>query len=96
MSIDLSNLPSKTDFESNNSETPPTPLPESEIYNRRLNRVQQRIVRFFSRTGGISGETQQVQIRTGFLTTEDKAALVAAIEGKGYTCVENNGVMTIN
>lgn len=95
MSIDLSALKSKTEFMSNNNLDAPT-VPENEDYNSRLARVQQHIIRFFDKTGGNSSENRDLQIRTDFLNTTDKDALIAAIEGKGYTCVESTGVMSIN
>ncbi len=95
MSFDFSTLPTKTEFETANPEpTPPTPPTEQEIYDTRKTRVQNRIIRFFSRTN--SGDNVELKVRTGFLESGDKATLAAAIEGKGYTCVEANGVMTIN
>lgn len=94
MSIDLSSLPTKAEFEAANpAPTPPTPPTEQEIYDNRLTRIQNRIVRFFSRTN--SGDQTEIKVRTGFLTTDDKNALVAAIEAKGFSCVEENGLMTI-
>lgn len=94
MSFDFSTLPTKTDFETNNpAPTPPTPPTEQEIYDARKSRIQNRIIRFFSRTG--SGDNVELKVRIGFLTSGDKTTLQADIEAKGYTCVEDNGVMTV-
>lgn len=88
--FDFSNVLTKTDF-NNAAVAPPTPPSEGELYNRRVQRLNQRISRFFS-----AGKQQQsLVVRVGFLTPEDKAELIADIEGKGYGCVEENNRMTI-
>ena len=95
MSFDFSTLPTKATFESENPDPAPvTPPTEQEIYDNRLANVQRRVINFFSRTGGV-GNNKSLKIRTGFLTSGDKSALVSAVEGKGFSCVEDGNLMTI-
>jgi len=93
MSFDFSELPTKTEFENVNTPVVVPQPTDEELYENRKNRVQQRIVRFFGRTGGA---TTELKIRVGFLTPEDKAALISGVEGKGFACTESNGLMTIS
>ena len=93
MSFDFSTLETKANYQTNNpGSSPPNPSAE-DIYNRRVSQMQNRVIRFFGRSGG---NQSQLQFRVEFLETADKDALVAAVEGKGYSCVEANNVMTIN
>lgn len=94
MSFDLSGLPTKTEFEAANpAPVVSTPTPQEE-YDTNKERIKNRIMRFFSRVGDAGNN--ELKIRVGFLTTEDKNALASSVEGKGYSCSENAGLMTIN
>ena len=94
MSFDFTALPTKSDFITANPAPVESSPTEQEVYDKRKSRVQARIVRFFSRSNG--GGNNEVKVRVGFLSNEDKTALANAVEAKGFTCVEENGLMTIN
>ena len=94
MSFDFSAVPTKEQFVTSNPPPPPPvqPNPE-EIYNTRKQQICDRICGFLGQTNSFQ---QEITVRVGFLTTEDKAALTTALEGKGYTCTETNGLMRIH
>lgn len=93
MSFDFSTLPTQTDFISANP-TPSISSPtEQETYDQRVERVQKRVLRFFNKT---NSRNRTLKVRIGFLTTDDKTSFQSGIEGKGFTCVEQNGFMIIN
>lgn len=88
--FDFTDVMTKTDF--NNAAIPaPAGPTESELYNRRVERLNNRITRFF----GSAKQQQSLSVRVGFLTPTDKATLISNIEAKGYGCVEENGQMII-
>jgi hypothetical protein len=95
MSFDFSDLPTKTEFQ-NSTPSSVNTLAEQMIYDSRKSSIQSTIVKYFTRTGGYTENSNYLNIRVGFLTTDDKTALVNAIESKGFSCTENNGIMTIN
>lgn len=93
MSFDFSGVPTKEQFVIANPPPPPPVQPTAEqIYNNRKQQVCDRICGFLTQT---NSSQQEITVRVGFLTAEDKAALIAALEAKGYTCAETNGLMRI-
>ena len=86
MSFDLSELPTKTEFaDANPPLAPVTPPSAQEMYDLRKSRIQTRILDFFGRTEGLGTE---LNIHIEFLTADDKAALITALESKGFSCSE--------
>jgi hypothetical protein len=88
--FDFSTVMSKTDFNNAAVAAPAAPS-QSQVYDNRVQRLNQRITRFF----GSGKQQQSLTVRTGFLEPADKAELIADIEAKGYGCVENGNQMTI-
>ena len=94
MSFDLSAIPTKEEFMAANPEPTPVAPPSAEVqYQRKIERIQNRLTRFFYRTS--NGGDHTIKVRVSDLTAEDKAVLIASVEGKGYACSEANGMMTI-
>lgn len=94
MSFDFSAVPTKEQFVIANPSPPPPVQPTAEqIYSNRKQQVCDRICGFLTQT---NCSQQEMTVRVGFLTTEDKAALFAALEAKGYICTETNGLMKIH
>ena len=94
MSTDLSALPTKSTFMTNNPPptVPPPPTPE-EVYAIQKEQVNARIARFFGQTG--SAQCRFV-VSVWFMTTEDKAGLLALLASKGYTAtIDSHHLLTI-
>ena len=89
MSIDLTNVSAKTDLPA-----PPTPPPGPDpavVYARQKTRLCQRLERQLTNSGVLP-----ITVRAGFLTEEDKTALVSGLESKGYTVTEDGFRITIS
>lgn len=94
MSFDFSAVPTKEQFVAANPPPPPPVQPDAEtLYNNRKQQVCDRICGFLGQTNSFQ---QEITVRVGFFTNEDKAALIAALEAKGYTCTETNGLLRIH
>ena len=94
MSFDLSSIPTEADFlAANPTPAPPTPPDEETLNARRVERIQNRITRFFSQSS--NGGRHEITIHIGGLSAEAKADLIAQVEAKGYACVEEGNRMTI-
>lgn len=94
MSFDFSGVPTKEQFVAANPPPAPPAQPSAEqIYNNRKQQVCDRICGFLTQTGSAQ---QELTVRVGFLTSEDKTTLTTALEAKGYTCTEINGLLRIH
>lgn len=89
MSFDLGSVTGKGDLVAPPS-APAGPNP-AERYQRQKDRLQTRLERRLQNTGNLP-----LTVRIGFLEAGDKTALCTGLEGMGYTCVDENGRLTIS
>lgn len=86
--FDFDSILTKTAFDS----APVADPNDAEVKRqRRISRIQRRVTHYFAE----GRPRHTLRLKTTDLSAQDKADLIAAIEGKGYTCVENGTVMTM-
>ena len=91
MSFDFTNIKKKEDLTVPVApHAAPAPVDEAQFYEARKTRVSTQISHRLS-----SSTDLPFSIRVGFLTEEDRNALITGLTGLGYTCNVNNNMLTI-